>query len=184
MKMNKRHRYKSTRLKNKKVIFLVIALSLIIMTGATIFAIGTYGTNTKNPPPSPLEIWQETYNGGGRDYAYGVAIDSNDNIIVTGYSRLGGDDDYYTIKYNSDGTETWNKSYDGTGYDVARSVAVDSNNNIIITGYSYNSTAGNNDYCTIKYQNTEFNIPEFSDILIPVIGMIFLFFIMRRKYKK
>jgi len=95
------------------------------------------------------EIWNVTYDGGEEfgedDRAYGVAVDSCDNIIVTGYSYLGTDNDFKTIKYDSSGNELWNKTYDSGGNDMAfGGVAVDSNDNIIITGSYQNIAYDNN----------------------------------------
>jgi uncharacterized delta-60 repeat protein len=96
-------------------------------------------------------LWSRTYDGGSLDWPFGVAVDSNNNIIVTGYSTLGGDKDYFTIKYDSNGNQLWNKTFDSGYTDVAYGVAVDSNNSIIVTGCSYNGAT--NDYFTIKYDS-------------------------------
>ena len=97
-----------------------------------------------------VELWHKTYDSGYDDWAQGVAVDSGDNVIVTGYTT--NDDkntDYYTIKYDKDGNEIWSKSYDGGKDDQTRGVAVDSEDNIIVTGCSFD---GSTDvYCTIKY---------------------------------
>ncbi|HDS45131.1 MAG TPA: hypothetical protein ENN68_03405 [Methanomicrobia archaeon] len=105
----------------------------------------------------PFEIWNATYDGGSDDHAYCVALDSKDNIIVTGHSYLGGDRDYYTIKYDSNGTALWNMAYDGEGFaDTAFSVAVDSMDNIIVTGIS--DLGGNGGYHTVKYNGSGFEL--------------------------
>jgi len=44
-------------------------------------------------------IWAKTYDSGNHDYGYGVATDSQNNVIVTGYVYNGANTDYYTIKY-------------------------------------------------------------------------------------
>jgi uncharacterized delta-60 repeat protein len=107
------------------------------------------------PPPAaaqePVELWHASYDSGGEDWALGVATDSEDNVIVTGASE-GSSLNYYTIKYDPDGTELWNATYDGGGADAAYGVAVDSNDNIIVTGSSENATGNDTlDYYTIKY---------------------------------
>jgi hypothetical protein len=98
-------------------------------------------------------LWASSYDGGVDDYALGVATDALNNVIVTGYSRnvTAGNYDYYTIKYDPAGNVLWARSYDGVGHDWAYGVATDSLNNVIVTGSSYNATAGNYDYYTIKY---------------------------------
>lgn len=99
----------------------------------------------------PTVEWAKTYDGGNMDLAFGVAVDSNDNVIVTGVSELGGINDgyrdYYTIKYDADGNQLWAVSY-GEGNmddDWVQGVAVDSSDNVIVTGVSERG------YSTIKY---------------------------------
>ena len=112
------------------------------------------------------------YNGPtGDDWANALAVDSNGNVYVTGFSdgtgySYGGrhDRDYATVKYSPDGTELWVRRYDGgyhdfysdrIGDDYATSVALDSAGNVYVTGYSEsrNSEGFNTyyDYATIKY---------------------------------
>jgi hypothetical protein len=47
-------------------------------------------------------VWMDTLNNGSGDWAYGIAVDALDNIIVTGASTIGGNADYYTVKYALD----------------------------------------------------------------------------------
>jgi len=80
-------------------------------------------------------------------------VDSNNDIIVTGYScGLNiGPDDYLTIKYSSTGVPLWTNRYHAgnDSEDKAYAVAVDADNNVIVTGFSSPSGLG---YClTAKY---------------------------------
>ena len=52
-----------------------------------------------------VPLWTNRYNGPANrdDEASAVAVDSSDNVIVTGYSWNGSDNDYVTIKYSSAG---------------------------------------------------------------------------------
>ncbi len=97
-----------------------------------------------------------SYNGtiNSYDIATGVVVDNNGNIIVTGYTNTGVNEDYCTIKYNNDLSHTLASAiYNGpeNGWDKASGVTVDNNGNIIVTGYVINGA--NEDYCTIKYNN-------------------------------
>jgi uncharacterized delta-60 repeat protein len=100
-----------------------------------------------------VELWHKAYDSGYDDWASDVAVDSEDNVIVTGYTtNETGYTDYYTVKYDKDGNEIWSKSYDGGYNDTAHGVAVDSEDNIIVTGFSHNATGNEKDnYYTIKY---------------------------------
>ncbi|MHC4239819.1 MAG: SBBP repeat-containing protein [Planctomycetota bacterium] len=108
----------------------------------------------KYGPDSNEPIWVARYNGPDNsvDQAYAIAIDSNDNIYVTGHSYGPGPDrDYATIKYGPDSNEPiWVARYDGPANsgDTAIAVAIDSNDNIYVTGYSGGSYS---DYATVKY---------------------------------
>jgi len=117
----------------------------------------------KYPPDSNQPVWVARYNGPGNyiDLAYAIAIDSNDNIYVTGYSSGSGTSyDYTTVKYSADSNlPVWVARYNGPGdgSDVAYAVALDSNDNIYVTGRSHGSGT-NYDYATVKY-SPDGNLP-------------------------
>jgi len=95
-------------------------------------------------------LWEKRYNGpaNGFDYARGMAVDNDGNVLVTGYSWNGSNNDYYTVKYaSSDGVLLWERRCDGPAdsYDQGVAVAVDGSGNAIVTGYS------KDDYYTAKY---------------------------------
>ena len=107
-----------------------------------------------------IEAWVQRYNGPGNgdDYAWAMAVDTNGNVVVTGYS-YGGDPlyggsnmDYATIKYSNAGVPLWTNRYKGpgNGWDEARAVAVDASGNVFVTGRSEGSGSWG-DYATIKY---------------------------------
>jgi uncharacterized delta-60 repeat protein len=93
-------------------------------------------TITKLGFPQPAIVWVDEYDSGFNDYAQAVAIDSGNNIIVTGTFYNGNDFDFLTIKYNSSGDTIWLRSYDSGGSDIARDVTVDAYGNIIVVGSS------------------------------------------------
>jgi uncharacterized delta-60 repeat protein len=97
-----------------------------------------------------VPLWTNCYNGSANnsDRANAVAIDANDDVIVTGSSFGGRHDDYLTIKYTSIGVALWTNRYSGNGNNMAQAVMVDANNDVLVTGYSW-GTYG--DYATIKY---------------------------------
>lgn len=43
--------------------------------------------------------WADTIDNGDRDYPLAVVVDNSNNIVVTGYSYIGGGYDYFTVKY-------------------------------------------------------------------------------------
>jgi hypothetical protein len=104
-----------------------------------------------------VQAWVQRYSGpgNGNDYAHALAVDSSNNVVVTGYSDSGGGNyDYATIKYSSAGVPLWTNRYDGpeNGPDEAVAVAVDGSNKVIVTG-SLTGSEGPYDYATIKYSS-------------------------------
>lgn len=98
--------------------------------------------------------WRASYDkAGGSDQATAVAVDANNDVIVTGFVWNGLNKDIHTIKYSgATGAVLWQHTYNGSanGHDVATAVAIDSLNNIYVTGTSQNS-AGNDDILILKY---------------------------------
>ena len=85
--------------------------------------------------------------------AHGVAVDSSDNVFVSGQN---GDDDYlFVIKYNYAGVKQWSrKIYDSSAtFMSAREIAVDSLDNIYIVGHSVIS--GSTDILIVKLNNSD-----------------------------
>jgi len=77
------------------------------------FAVARY-----NPDGTPDITFNSTgtilTNFGGSDTAMAVAIDSNDKIVVAGFSNAGGTYDFAVVRYNVDGTP--DTTFNGTGH--------------------------------------------------------------------
>lgn len=105
--------------------------------------------------------WAAVYDGlaSDDDLAFGVAVDWNGNVCVTGGSaRTEGDStspiyDLVTIEYDSTGQELWLSRYggDSAGSDFGYDVAVDGEGCAYATGRSHSSVRGFDDYVTLKY---------------------------------
>jgi uncharacterized delta-60 repeat protein len=104
-----------------------------------------------------VPLWTNRYNesGNGNGVARAVAVDSRNNVIVTGRSEASASSyiyDYATVKYSSAGVPLWTNRYNGPGNgdDQACALAVDHSGNVIVTGYS---TGGGDDcdFATVKY---------------------------------
>jgi hypothetical protein len=108
------------------------------------------------------EIWGARYNNdsvNGDDEATAVAVDSEGNVYVTGFSDNGSNNDIVTIKYGPDGNPVWSdegdgklRRYDGGYNDEAADISVDAEGNVYVTGRIQGSGTGY-DCITIKYDN-------------------------------
>lgn len=92
--------------------------------------------------------WVKRVNSTGPDYGYGIAIDSTNNIYVSGayqgFVNLTnnvvlpvptGGSDAFIVKYSSTGVPQWSKRVNSSLSDSANAIALDSSNNVFTTGY-------------------------------------------------
>ncbi len=113
---------------------------------------------------SGVPLWTNRYDGpipNGEDGAIAIAVDSNGNVFVTGFSNtdlheIYGLPSYATIKYSNLGVPLWTNLYSGPGYyNEPRAIAVDSSGNVFVTGFSWNDDVSGRtvSYATIAYSN-------------------------------
>jgi uncharacterized delta-60 repeat protein len=85
----------------------------------------------------------------GYSAAYAVAVDGQDRIVAAGYAKVGNDDDFAVVRYNTDGSldskfgggGKRTVDMDGAGFnDLAYGVAIDSQGRIVLAGQVYNGT--------------------------------------------
>jgi len=90
-------------------------------------------------------VWGRSLGSVGRDYGFGVALDSSRNVVVvgefSGAMNLGGgtllatDKDAFVAKYaRPSGAHLLSRQYGGTGRQSARTVSIDPMDNIIVAG--------------------------------------------------
>ena len=105
------------------------------------------------------ELWVARYDGpeSSVDRVSDIALDSSENVYVTGYSDgYVKNEDYATIKYDSSGNELWVQRYNGPGNNSDRSCAIavdDLSKDVYVTGFSsgIGTFYGSFDWATIKY---------------------------------
>jgi len=87
-------------------------------------------------------LWTRTYNGvdDSNDHGYGIAVDGDGNVYVTGYETVTGEmSNIWVRKYDSSGNVEWTRTYNGPGNkaDTGMGIAVDGSGNVYVTGYEY-----------------------------------------------
>lgn len=100
--------------------------------------------------PQGQYIWGRIFGGIGSDAGYGVAVDSQDNIITAGalgnavadldpgpgVFNAGGNgmSEIFVQKMDRDGIFIWGAAMGGTANDIAYGLAVDANDDVLVTG--------------------------------------------------
>ncbi|OGH02168.1 MAG: hypothetical protein A2600_08060 [Candidatus Lambdaproteobacteria bacterium RIFOXYD1_FULL_56_27] len=94
--------------------------------------------------------WTAQVGSAASDIAYGLALDSSENVYVAGQSMgaydggtLVGSSDIVLTKYNSSGTKQWSLEYGTVNGDQAQAVAADSAGNSYLTGFTRGGLDGN-----------------------------------------
>jgi len=110
-------------------------------------------------------LWTRQFGSTGQDGARGVSVDSNDNIIVTGFtdtgfgsaSAIGGYDGYLAF-FDSNGIAVWTRIFGTTSNDESLGVDVGSNGLITAVGYTEGTlpgatSVGGADYMMVQYDS-------------------------------
>ncbi|MEM7626058.1 MAG: cadherin-like domain-containing protein [Planctomycetota bacterium] len=94
--------------------------------------------------------------GAGDDRGYGVAVQSDGKILLSGYTHNGADEDFAVVRYHTDGS--LDTGFDGDGIvttdlgggdDAALAVTVDAAGNVLAVGDSFNG--GDDDFALVRY---------------------------------
>lgn len=121
--------------------------------------------------------WVRRIAGTGFDYTYGLALDANENIFITGsyaspslnfedpdanlqFIQVQSSSDAYFAKYDRNGFCQYGKGFSGTGTaDIGRAVTVDANGDVYITGQFIGTCDFNADTAAAQVANlTSYNL--------------------------
>jgi len=114
---------------------------------------------------SGVKQWTKQLGTSSSDEAFGITVDSLNNIYLTGYTGGGldgntnsGNDDIFLVKYNSSGTKQWTRQLGTSSDDYGFGVTVDSSNKIYVTGHTKlgidgNSSSGDQDIFIVQYNS-------------------------------
>jgi hypothetical protein len=128
--------------------------------------------------PAGAPIWCKQFGGTGLDVGNAVAIDSHDNVLITGYFGAygsavdfgfggltsAGGRDIFLAKYTSAGSPVWAKRFGGTSDDWGTSLSVDRRDDSVVMTGNFNgsvdfgggalTSAGGRDIFLAKYSST------------------------------
>jgi len=122
------------------------------------FTNGYHNYSTIKYDTAGNQLWLSRYDGPANynDYPQDIALDSDGNVYVTGFSQNADrKNEYASVKYDNAGVQQWAVRYHGPENlrDEGRRVAVDSNGNVYVSGDSV-STESNFDFVTFKYSQS------------------------------
>jgi len=96
------------------------------------------------------EIWKKQMGTVQDDVATAIQLDSNGDLVLTGYSSTGFDThlsnglhDVIVLKLSTDGTLIWSQQFGSVLKDIANDLVIDSDDNIYVVGYSEGDIDGN-----------------------------------------
>ena len=104
-------------------------------------------------------LWQRTLGHANNDRAKSVAVDSLDNVYVTGDTTVTGNTEIFIAKYNSSGSIIWQRTLggtDGSGNNntFPHEIAIDGSDNVYVFGYTnVFGGSGNEDFLVAKYNS-------------------------------
>jgi gliding motility-associated-like protein len=99
-------------------------------------------------------LWGTYYSGTQAIYLYGVKTDSQNNVLIAGYTwsetnistigsfqpNLRGSSDAILVKFNSNGVRQWGTYFGGEDSDYATKLDIDINDNVYIVGITSSKT--------------------------------------------
>ena len=125
-----------------------VPISYTRLTDTTIgFTVGSYD-RTLPLVIDPVYTWHTFYGSNNDDHGYGIAVDKDGNVYVTGVSTAtwgtpinphSGAYDIIVLKLDSSGTLLWHTFHGSGSYDYGYGIAVDNDGNVYVTGYSYDT---------------------------------------------
>ncbi|PSR55167.1 hypothetical protein AHMF7605_17460 [Adhaeribacter arboris] len=98
------------------------------------------------------KAWDKTIGGDGQDYLSSVQQTKDGGYILGGYSSSGksgdksqaskGDEDYWVVKLNADGSKVWDKTIGGSGGEQLAKVQQTRDGGYIVGGSSWSGISG------------------------------------------
>lgn len=96
------------------------------------------------------EKWEKTFDIDGEDFAHGVTIASNGDLVVVGESGSQYFRDFLVLRLDEDGNLIWQNTYTKNNVDIADSVAMASNGDVIVVGQTGDSENALDDIWVVR----------------------------------
>lgn len=104
-----------------------------------------FDVNVMKVAKDGIVIWSKNFNSSEHEIAYDAAVDSHNNIYISGMTKgnfgdenasclADGKPDPFVAKLNPEGTMLWARMICSDGSGLARGIAVDSNDNVYVAG--------------------------------------------------
>ncbi|MBW4670225.1 MAG: SBBP repeat-containing protein [Cyanomargarita calcarea GSE-NOS-MK-12-04C] len=116
--------------------------------------------------------WIKQFGTDGDDGSFGMKVDSDGNIFLTGYTNNSlaqtnaGSADAWVGKYDTDGNQLWIQQFGTSESDVATSITVDNQGHVFVTGTTEGSfggiNAGSVDSWVAKLNSNSGTLQDFS----------------------
>jgi uncharacterized delta-60 repeat protein len=102
--------------------------------------------------PNGTQIWSKIFHiSSYSDYPFGIAVDSFNNILITGHTDAPTSDVLFVAKIDKYGNLVWSKNFDGQYDDTGRSVITDRQDNVLIGGYTDSFSISGSEGILLKY---------------------------------
>jgi hypothetical protein len=97
-------------------------------------------------------VWAKSGNGGFYDKPFSITVDAQKNIYMTGVSNSdwlsfspllyagGGNQEAFTVKYNTNGVPQWVKGVSGSLDEQGTGIISDGKGNVVVCGYTRSAT--------------------------------------------
>ncbi|RPJ45453.1 MAG: hypothetical protein EHM19_05380 [Candidatus Latescibacterota bacterium] len=97
-------------------------------------------------------IWERTFGGAGRDYAFGACATTDGGFAIVGYttSRGAGGSDVFLVRIDGAGDTLWTRTYGGSAADDGRSVCEAPDGSLIVAGQTESYGAGQADFYILR----------------------------------
>jgi len=116
------------------------------------------------------QMWNKTWGGSHYDEAYGIDIDLNGYLYITGYTTSYEYQKLFVLKYSDKGMKMWSNVLDFSVEDFGREIVINSFGDIYVVGHTY-TIDGRTDALIVKMSSTPPpQIPGYDIFLLLIVS--------------